>query len=383
MKITRLLLSFIAVRHRWCWVPTAALAGCFLAGRVAGAPPAFLRLVPVGAPATCAAVHEPSGQLVVGHHALEGQQLSLFRLDELDGEGARPAVRLALPAAGLPAGADHLPLALAFHPRLPLLYVWQDYRLPAEAAPPGEDFRHLLVYLVGRGRLVLLAEQGRGGAFRGGQGRGALALSADGRRLFLPNLDARGPAVGYYRLNSQGLPFGEGADATVTVAGLGGLSDGYPTGVGFAAGTGAAVILAGSEGFITWDTGNHLARFALFPLENLPRVNALGAHPTQAVAYLLPLGGNRLHWMRHADGYLTLLPGRLEVSGARFRSGPLVFAPENILLAGGENRLYLVSLDERGYPDGPVSEEPVAAGENPVFAVASAPPRVYVMTVPD
>ena len=63
-------------------------------------------------------------------------------------------ISLAKPAA-LAARATY-PLAITFHPKLPLLYVWQDIeavtpRAEATDAPVYKEFDHVLVYDIDRG----------------------------------------------------------------------------------------------------------------------------------------------------------------------------------------------------------------------------------------
>src|SRR5438067_1216485 len=112
-------------------------------------------LVPVTAPsAACLAVGEASGWLAFGHDiSYKEAQVSLVRLDA-KGNPAAYSIALKLPplAPTLVKFANY-PLALAFHPKLPLLYAWQEINVPfgnPPAAPlPGlEQFDHLLVYSV-------------------------------------------------------------------------------------------------------------------------------------------------------------------------------------------------------------------------------------------
>src|SRR5262249_6912960 len=111
--------------------------------KVTFAPPktgTIKNLVPVMAQsARCAAVSDVHQMLAFGHDkAYTDAQVSLVRLDA-QGTPLAYATPIKLPR---PSGLDKLPsyvTGVAFHPRLPLLYVWQDfagvYANPPPAAP--------------------------------------------------------------------------------------------------------------------------------------------------------------------------------------------------------------------------------------------------------
>src|SRR5262249_31685469 len=98
-------------------------------------------LTPVTVPsARCIAIGETAGWLAFGHDkTFTDGHVSLVKLDA-KGNPAAYSIPLKLPRpAGLVKHANY-PLALAFHPKLPVLYVWQDiaiqYTNPEAPQPP-------------------------------------------------------------------------------------------------------------------------------------------------------------------------------------------------------------------------------------------------------
>src|SRR5437763_87372 len=83
-------------------------------------------VVALAAPgAYCAAAGDAVGLVAVGQKAGKDAQVRLFRL-EAQGKNASSVATVKLPMPAELAQRETYPLALAFHPSLPLLYVWQD-----------------------------------------------------------------------------------------------------------------------------------------------------------------------------------------------------------------------------------------------------------------
>ena len=173
-------------------------------------------VVPLVAPgASCAAAGDSVGMVAVGHKVDKQARLSLFRLDaQGKPTGAPVVVKLPKPAAL--ATRDTYPLSLAFHPSLPLLYVWQEVEgLKGDPVPPDEpawkDFDHLLIYAIDK-EPELLVTLCRGQPFHTGNVAGSLGLDVANGLLYVPNLrfgkknPPEGGAVGWFHLGGDGLP---------------------------------------------------------------------------------------------------------------------------------------------------------------------------------
>src|SRR5438067_8199058 len=149
-------------------------------------------VVPVVAPAAyCAAVGDAAGLVAVGHKVDKQAQLSLFRLDA-QGKPADKPIVVKLPKPATLAQRDTYPLSLAFHPTLPLLYVWQEVEgLKGDPVPPDEpawkEFDHLLIYSLEKAPELLVALC-RGPLFHTGNAAGSLGLDGGNGLLYIPNL---------------------------------------------------------------------------------------------------------------------------------------------------------------------------------------------------
>src|SRR5262249_24311866 len=116
------------------------------------------------------------------------------------------------------------PLALAFHPKLPVLYVWQDIAIPytnpeAPQPPDLKNFDHLHIFSIAKEPPELLAGLCRGGEYIYGSAGGALLAESTGNSLYVPNLkDAKNAGIlrfGRFALDEAGLPKLEPKDAVL------------------------------------------------------------------------------------------------------------------------------------------------------------------------
>lgn len=322
--------------------------------------------------ATCSAVHDGLGLLAVGQ-ATAQNHLSLYRLDAAGQPLADPAARITLPKADSLANAPTQPLGLAFHPSLPLLYVWQD--VPASAAPAekkaaGSDLDHLVILKIDVSPPVPAGTFARGPQYALGQSEGHIALTPRADRIFVPNLftendikDCDGASIGCFDLGEDGMPI-------PTRVPIEGSLDGYglnkfdlqvlpkvqflraycslPTGWGFVAPTRRAVIFSGYYGPAVWDTENRRAKLGFMQIPNVATCH-IGAHPSQPVIYGARHDSYFLFMCRQADGFPTLLPQTASVLQATFQSIPVVASrPSPRLVIGGKNKVYAYPLD----PDG-------------------------------
>ena len=348
----------------------------------AGALSQLVRLV--AAPgATCMAVQDEVGILVVGQDKQPDRHLSVFFLD------AQGEIRDGQPAPVLLPKPDSLkdfesyPLGLALHPTLPVLYVWQDIRGPQRGTPQEAavfaEFDHLAVFRAGPGGLELLGAFGRGEEFAYGQTEGALTVSADGKRLFVPNLvgpkSAQTPgAIGYYDLDEAGslVPVPVPIEGSLDGHGVnkfdmqirptwvytGGWQP-LPTGLGFVAPSRRVVVFCRDYGPCVWDTEDRREALSAVHVRGMGRCR-VGGHYAAPAIYGVVYGGDRLFMMEHADGFPTLLPQLLSVPGAQFQSRPVAFKGRyHGVVVGGVNRVHVVHLDDGGRFTGAWEDVPV------------------------
>ncbi len=339
------------------------------------------RVIRVAEPAaTVAAVSDRLATLAVGVRGTNDYQVALFGLDARGAPTGAPQ-RLVLPVAdSLKAYATYA-LGLAFHPRLPLLYVWRDIAYPASSgkAKTGAthpEFDHLVVVRVAPGgRAEVGPTYARDWTYAYGQASGRIAVDDLGRRIYLPNLATPRSSVGYLRLDTNGLPRpvdGAVMPVTVDVADVRGS-----TGLGFVALTNGVLLMAGWGGPALWDTGNRRAGCNTVSIRGAPVDCLVGGVPGGTSVY--GAAADFAYRMEHADGYLTLMPQTISVPGASFSSPPVVMsaAPARVAV-GGAGGVYLIPTDAEGRFAG--APERVAADAAFVRAMAYAErfDRLYV-----
>lgn len=339
--------------------------------------------------ARCAAVADHLKLLAIGHRAGPGPNLSLFRLGDKGIPGEK-AVEVAFPVPPVLKDRPGFAVGLAFHPKYPLLYVWRNMHQLKEGKDPAEqEFDHLLIYNVEGPQPELLLSQCRGPQYALVAGDGAIALDRAAKRLYLPNMltkaQEKQPAVsvvGYLHLDTTGLPAIDDkgndvapADAaaakalrTTRLAAVRAFQpkgtpgrifacdaalpwNGYPAGFGFVPVSDDVVIVGSTYGPVVWDESNRRARFNSFFIHSYygaPYVDRLAAHPTLPVVYLSVLNVGWIFRMEHAEGYLTLAPQKVILTGAVLHSYPVALAKRNQVAVGGVNHVHLVALDAKG-----------------------------------
>src|SRR5262249_39203689 len=138
------------------------------------------------------AISDVHGWIAVGHRVEHTHQLTLYRRDPLGKPTGNPiAIKTPRPAHLGP--RRHYVPSLLFHPRLPLLYVWQAVEAskadrPPDVAPAWKDFDHLLVYSLDGANPELILSMARGPGFLVGVAAAALTLDAAAYQLFVPNV---------------------------------------------------------------------------------------------------------------------------------------------------------------------------------------------------
>jgi hypothetical protein len=342
-------------------------------------------LQPVTAPEVrCAAVSD-NGWLAFGHRpTYKKGHVSLFRLDAQGKPAAAVATLLTIPHPAAVARNPNSPVSLVFHPKLPLLYVWQDIQLPPNAPPlPAatvKDLDHLLIYSLEKPAPELILSLCRGPEFAHGKTLGSVAVDSAGKRLFIPNLqdpkNAAAVMLGAYDLDADGLPVWsdrsvpKGAAKAARVAAINAAKvAGKPVlpqsltpydstytfpvspfgcGYGMVPITDRVLLFGGPYGVMGWEPSNRRVKVHGMFLENFARPYAVAGHPTLPVVYATSLTYNVAFRLKHADGYLTLMPQKVELTGATLLSPPAVMGRSGKVAFGGSRRVYFVGLNDKG-----------------------------------
>jgi hypothetical protein len=346
--------------------------------------------------ATCAAVGEAVNKVAIGQKIDKEAQVSLYFLDDAGKPFGIPVV-VKLPRPATLAGRETYPLSLAFHPSLPLLYVWQDVEaLKGDPVPPADpawkDFDHLLVYAVNKAAPELLLSLCRGQRFHTGCAAGSVHADAAGGKLYVPNMrfgpknppDSAG--VGWFSLDGDGLPVAgdeepkNGAPVltpekavTVRLARVAALKaavaadkpvgafrhtpantygfGGCPAGMGFIPYSRDVFIAGGLYGPVTWNAGDRRARAQVFlmPINFVCYYRTrIAVHPTQPAVFASVVGYSYAHRVEHAEGYLTLAPQIVLLENATLKTAPIVMGRRNLVAFGGPKALYLAPIDAAG-----------------------------------
>ncbi len=339
-------------------------------------------LTPVVAPeARCVALAEAQALLAFGHERpYTDAHLSLVKLDA-KGTPSAAATTWKVPADKWQEKFPSYILSVAFHPKLPLLYVWRDlplnYVLPATSQPPEHKlYDHLLIYRVAKDPPELLASLCRGDEFSFGQQGGALAVDPGGEFVYVPNVKAFKTGLfhfGRFRLDADGLPAvlpeAEAklpapqrakrltelnaatpfAPAEQTPTEYIYILTGSPFGCGhsFHLVSNDAIIAGGWNGLVAWRPGDKVAPLHALPVRSGVKT-LIQAHPTLPVIYATAFNTDSLYRAEQAEGYLTLVPQQWLFPEARLTSPPAVFAKGTKVAVGGHYGTYVVALDDNG-----------------------------------
>ena len=371
--------------------------------------PSFLSKVVVP-DANCAAVSDALSILVVGRAGKDEKHLAVFRLDA-EGRGGEPTW-ITLPKPDALAANFNYPLGLLFHPKLPLLYVWQDVN-----GPPAEkqgkhpefanhlEFDHLAIYAIKDGALELMHTGTRGAGFHCGVGGGTVGLDFDATHLFVPNATGDGPregSIAVFALDEEGLPEDEpeetpgkkskaaGVKARVgkdvngkynrlAVIPKSRLINSYlPTGMGWFAAL-EALVMGGYSGCLVNDVHDGGARQAWFHIPgDLTGPCAIAGHPTQPALYICLQDHNHFYQIAQTDGYPSLLPQIATVTGAHMAGIPVVVAKQSCVAIGDTKSLHLLGLDAEGRLNGKSDRLKLDCGIAKGLAYSEKHGRLYV-----
>ncbi|MEO6053183.1 MAG: hypothetical protein ABIP97_04150 [Chthoniobacterales bacterium] len=339
---------------------------------------------------TCAAVSETQSLLAIGRRAPKGKQLVIYSLDPATGNpSVAPAAEVALPTSAALQAFENYPLCVKFHPVLPLLYVWQDINAPEMPAtaddtnPVYKEFDHLLIYSVqGNGMITLVQSLARGPGFGYKQILGSIEIDPVRGRLFMPNL--RSPkalvdtaaSTGYYQLDVQGFPARTVAQPVPTPKVMSAF-DPFPTGLGFGGASKDAVIYGALNCAVVWEFDNRRVNASKFYIHRFKYLTVTGSSKFPFV-YMTGIDSPYILCMEHVDGFLTLLPQRLEIDNARMQSAAVVMTKQNKIAVGGLNIVYAIKLDANGRYTTEVERSPIAAPKATAIAYSEKLDRLYV-----
>jgi hypothetical protein len=360
----------------------------------------FDNLVRVSAPAaSLAVVHDDLGWLLFAHQAKYAEaQVTLHHL-EAEGKLGEP-ILLKLPKPAALAKYPSYATGLAFHPKLPLLYVWQDIEFPkderkvplplaATDAAAVAEFDHLLIYSLESGKPELLVGLARAPQFVYSRPAGSVAVDQAGERLYVPNIagDPRntGTTIGSYVLYPDGIPIvgtvedskalDEKPTAEARAAHIAAIQSAhqarkpvapqriapaggyhfYPdsavgSGIGFVP-VGRDKVLTGAyhaTGLVSWTPEERQCRLQSYQIASEYNYKYPSAHPTLPQVYVSDFGSGKIYRFEHADANITLVPQRAELAAAHLSTPPVILRKANKLAVGGHQRVFLVSLDDRG-----------------------------------
>ena len=371
-------------------------------------------IVPVMAQsARCAAVSDAHGLLAFGHDLkYPDAHVSLVKLN---GKGTPAAFAIPLKLPSLPGLVKNpnYAVSLAFHPTLPLLYVWQDfagnYTNPPMMTDDMKKFDHLLIYDVAKETPELLVGLCRGENYIFAQNGGSVSVDPSGSFLYVPCLreekNAGSLRFGRFALAADGLPLIAEKDAKEPIAvRVKRLTEqnavkplvppqvtpveyqynfqvtGFGSGMSFHHVSKDVVISSGWQGLMTWRPEDKTAPLNGVPLKLAGHTQVVG-HPTLPVLF-----ASVTHWghdgslfrIEQVEGYLTLLPRQYVLAESKLTSRPAILAKRKQVVVGGEFRVYVIDLDDKGIPTG----EPIQVQVNcpAVRALASSErfERVYV-----
>lgn len=414
-------------------VPVVATVGELDILRTVGTPPAATAVVndvagvlAVGLKPKLLTVKEKAA----GVKIVNGPHILLFRLDAQGEARVTPATPVTLPLPPTFTERQNYPLSLAAHPKLPLLYVWQDVQPPGEGSPAddvkSDGFQHLHVYDISSAEPKLVQSVAQGDSFSRGNWGGAIAFDRTLTRLFVPNMQRRvaaalAPVIGYLRVLEDGMivPNEEEA-AELAVGGKGTTADrtgavtlaarkayleqvrtgkvperavryataatstfsSFPCGLGFANFSDTVTVICGPLGPVTWDEGNRRAQFntiVFYPVVAAGYQYRMIAHPTLPVMFLTGVSSTYVYRMEHVDGFLTMLPQRGTLVGATaLMSPPVLLGKRNVLACGSAGLLHLVGFDEQGRFNGQCTDVKIAALRVDTLAYSTRFDRLYV-----
>ncbi len=340
--------------------------------------------------ALCAAVSDGLGLLAFGHDSgFRDAHVSLVKLDP-KGNPAAYTVPIKLPRPDSLAKFPSYTLSVVFHPKLPLLFVWQDiglnYTNPVPPQPPDWDkFDHLHIFSLAKETPELVTSLCRGSEYIFGRRGGSIGVDATGSYLYVPNMrelkNAGSLRIGRFPLDAEGLPLLPEVDAKQPFLARGKrLAElnaakpvsppqltpieylnlfnwtGQGNGLSMVPVAKGVVLSTNGHGVFSWSPDDKLSPVHGLPLR-IAGETMLGVHPNLPVAFATTYKAaqaDSFFRIDQVEGTLTLLPKQFVLGDARLSGAPVVLSKKSKLAVGGHYFVYLVSLDDKGFPVGEV-----------------------------
>jgi hypothetical protein len=376
--------------------------------KVGSVPP----LIPVPVPPPFAvSLSEAQGLLAFAHErSYPDAHLSLVKLDA-KGNPAAYCTSWKLPRPPEPlAKAGFSALAVALHPKLPLLYVWQDVGLNNAAAltaqpPEWAAFDHLLIYNVAKEQPDLIVTMCRGEQTHFGLIAGSLAVDPGGAFLYVPSVcegKTRFLHFGRFRLDADGLPLIDDADTklplpvrvkklaernvakTVHPAQITPIEyvqvlpmSSYGGAHSFNLLSRDVIVTGGPYGVITWRPDDKLATMHAIPLKQGGQT-LVSVHPTLPFLFATTSNNDSFFRVAHAEGYLSQLPLQITLPDTRLYSAPVAFDKGKRIAVGGHYHVYVVGLDAKGDPEPAVTKVPALSPAVRTVVYSERFDRLYV-----
>ena len=366
--------------------------------------PSYMSQVVV-ADAQCASVNDAGTLLVVGRRSATEQHLAVFHLDAMGAPTGEPAW-ITMPKPETLADKASYALGLLFHPRLPVLYVWQDVDASAKENDPERpkyaEFDHLLVYAIKDGALELVQTGSPGSAFRCGFSAGTVGFDYGEKNLFVPNAMGESwteAGVTSYTLDEEGMPGEEPEAPSPTKAKLIKnytpsknakktphlvpqprklhTSHYYPSGTGWYAGS-EALIMGGYAGCLMFDLHEGALRQTWFGLPDLAGPCTIAPHPTLPTLYMALQDNTHFYAVAQAYGFVSLMPQVATVTGTHFAGMPAVITKHARVAIGDAKSLHLLGLRDDGKLDGMDEQLKLPAAIVKGYAYSEKNDRLYV-----
>ena len=333
------------------------------------------------------AAGDAQNMLAVGVLAGTRAKVNLYNL-AADGSAAAAGV-IDLPLAPELEKIAVRPVSLVFHPKLPLLYVWQELlATPADIADPKkpfikEKFFHGLIYQVGAGGPKLLESFANGWAFDFAPGSyNSLAISPTGKRIFPPAAfvgnegPASGTALAYYELGDDGLTV-KGDDKITPLLVRQPWGDAASYGWGCVPGNDNVVVIAQRSGICTWDIDNRLARYTVFYLNVNGGSLRIGGESAAPAIYASSVASGNAYSMQHVEGYITLVPKTIALP-VPLTSRPVAMTKRKIAAIPAKEHVYLAGVDDNGDFTGKVMDVSSVGFMGYSMAYSQKTDRVYI-----
>jgi hypothetical protein len=346
----------------------------------------FDRLVPLVAPeARCVALSEAQNLIAFGHDKTwKEAQITMYRLNST-GQPIFPATSWQLPCPEVFQKQGTYPIGLAFHPKLPLLYVWNELSVHFTNPPTTETddvrkFDHLLIYDVAKSPPELLVSLCRGSEYLYGQNGAPLAVDPEGTFLCIASLrdlkNAGSWRFGRFSLDADGLP--KVVDEKLPreekikkIVEWNATPAATPTektpfeyvylfpgnhfgSVGnFHIENKGTILAGGATGVMCWRPDDPNVTLSGLPIRK-HSMTFLARHPKLPLVYASKHQGDGVFRVQFIDGYWSLVPRGWTIPEVKLISPPVMLRDKHLAVAGAY-QVYIFPLDDQGNVRGPAT----------------------------